>query len=284
MVDSSSSPLRRLRDALARFGEQRPFTRPDGPGRKQRARAELEAALRAFTHEDALWLEFEAREASLADVVPIVEGTYPVQVISPAHWRHEYSHETRGLKAIWTEEMPSTKFVPGPGVDVERVLSLTDDYKRFDAVLAALDAALGIQSAADVVDSASPEARAGADADKAPAAAPLKADAAKATRKVRSQDSPILPWETEAIVLVQAHPDWKDKRIAKAVGRAPSALSRSDLYRRAAAMARAPGEKQMIAGGLTGPVSKQSAESEAIDQGIDADMRQRKMSRNAERA
>jgi hypothetical protein len=47
-----------------------------------------------------------------------------------------------------------------------------------------------------------------------------------------------IEWLTKAMFLVQDHPDWSDARIAKAVGKHKSTLSRNQTYRRAAAMAR----------------------------------------------
>ena len=47
-----------------------------------------------------------------------------------------------------------------------------------------------------------------------------------------------LKWLAEAMVLVQEHPDWYDARIAKAVGKHKSTLSRNQTYRRAAATTR----------------------------------------------
>ena len=47
-----------------------------------------------------------------------------------------------------------------------------------------------------------------------------------------------LKWLAEAMVLVQEHPDWSDARIAEAVEKHKSTLSRNPFYRIAAAMAR----------------------------------------------
>ena len=47
-----------------------------------------------------------------------------------------------------------------------------------------------------------------------------------------------IEWLTKAMFLVQDHPDWSDARIAKAVGKHKSTLSRNPFYRIAAAMAR----------------------------------------------
>lgn len=45
-------------------------------------------------------------------------------------------------------------------------------------------------------------------------------------------------WLTQAMLTVRAHPDWSNNRIAKHVGVASSTLSRNDIYKRGAAMAR----------------------------------------------
>jgi hypothetical protein len=49
------------------------------------------------------------------------------------------------------------------------------------------------------------------------------------------------PWWAKAILLVKDHPEWSDAKIAEAVGKSKSTLSRNKIYRAAAKLARDKG-------------------------------------------
>lgn len=70
-------------------------------------------------------------------------------------------------------------------------------------------------------------------------------------------------WLPTALLLVRDHPDWSNKRIAKAVGIDPSALSRSPVYERGAEKARARGD---VKRGFVKRTADGGVEIEAIDE------------------
>lgn len=59
-----------------------------------------------------------------------------------------------------------------------------------------------------------------------------------------------LRWLAEAMLLVREHPEWPDAEIARRVGKHPSQLSRNDIYKAAAKMAR-DGAPDLLRGHVT---------------------------------